>query len=146
MRFAERHPISDICILTRDIETSIAFYRDRLGFRLKHRAPGFADFAGAGLTLALWERGHLAGHTGTPVEPNADTAILIAVKMESLAEIEAAVAELTAAGVAFHRPPASYPWNAYGAYFSGPDGEVWELYAWMPGGAPGHLAEKEGGS
>ena len=40
-------------------------------------------------------------------------------------------------GVAFVRPPADYPWNARCVYFSGPDGEVWELYAWLAGGAPG---------
>jgi hypothetical protein len=30
-------------------------------------------------------------------------------------------------------------WNAYCAYFFGPDDEVWELYAWRQGGGPGKL-------
>ena len=37
MDFAQRQPITDVCILVADIERSIAFYRDRLGFRLWHR-------------------------------------------------------------------------------------------------------------
>ena len=52
MEFAQRHAISDVCILVEDLERSVRFYVDRLGFRPLHRAPGFADFAGAGLTLA----------------------------------------------------------------------------------------------
>lgn len=144
MTFAQRHAISDVCILVRDIEASIAFYRDRLGFRLKHRAPSFADFSGAGLTLALWERGHLSAHTGTPVDPESDSTVLIAVKLDSQAELDAAYDELSAAGVAFVAPPAPYAWNVYGAYFTGPDHEVWELYAWLPGGAPGKIEASEG--
>ena len=64
MEFAQRHAISDVCILCADVERSIRFYVDKLGFRLKHRAEGFADFTGAGLTLALWEIDHISRHTG----------------------------------------------------------------------------------
>ena len=51
----------------------------------------------------------------------------------------ALLAELKAKGVPFQAPPADYEWNAYCAYFTGPDDEVWEIYAWRPGGAPGKL-------
>jgi len=47
--------------------------------------------------------------------------------------------ELADRGVPFQGPPADYPWNAYCAYFFGPDDEVWELYAWREGGGPGKL-------
>ena len=66
--------------------------------------------------------------------------MLIAVLMSSPAELDACHAELAAKGVAFERPPADYAWNARCCYFAGPDGEVWELYAWLDGGAPGKLA------
>ena len=139
MDFAQRHAISDTCVLVRDLEASIAFYRDKLGFALKHRAPGFADFAGAGHTLALWERKHIAEHAGVSVDPIASASLAIAVRLLDTAEVDAAYAELSAKGVTFVRPPADYPWNARCAYFAGPDGEIWELYAWLPGGAPGKL-------
>lgn len=64
MEFAPRHAISDVCILCADVERSIRFYADKLGFRLLHRAEGFADFSGAGLTLALWEIDHISRNTG----------------------------------------------------------------------------------
>ena len=137
MKFAQAHPIQDVCILVTDIEASIRFYTEKLGFQLKHRAPGFADFTGAGLTLALWERDHIEQHADVRVKPGSSSAVLIAVRIDSIAALDAIYAELTAEGVEFVKPPASYAWNAYGAYFYGPDGETWELYAWQEGGAPG---------
>jgi uncharacterized protein len=139
MGFSQRHAISDTCILVRDLEASIAFYRDKLGFAPQHRAPGFADFTGAGHTFALWERAHIAEHTGVSVDPTASASVVIAVKLRDAAELDAAYCELREKGAPFVRPPADYPWNARCAYFTGPDGEVWELYAWLPGGAPGGL-------
>jgi uncharacterized protein len=139
MAFAQRHAITDTCVLVRDIEASIAFYRDKLGFALQHRAPGFADFTGAGHTLALWERAHIARHAGVPVDGATSASLAIAVRLPDAAALEAAYQELLEKGVAFVRPPADYPWNARCVYFSGPDGEVWELYAWLAGGAPGTI-------
>lgn len=55
MEFAERHAITDVCLLVRDLERSMRFYMDRLGFQLRHRAEGFADFTGAGVTLERFQ-------------------------------------------------------------------------------------------
>ena len=140
MEFAQRHAITDTCVLVRDLEASIAFYRAKLGFAPQHRAPGFADFTGAGHKLALWERTHIAANTGVPVDLAAPASLVIAVKLPNAASLDAAYAELCAKGVAFIRPPANYSWNARCVYFAGPDGELWELYAWLPGGAPGKIA------
>ncbi len=136
--FAQRHAISDVCVLVEDVERSARFYTDRLGFRPLHRAPGFADFAGAGLTLALWEIGHISEHTGVAATraPGAHK-LVIAVKLPAPEDVDACHAELSANGVAFQGPPADYPWNARACYFAGPDAELWELYAWLPGGAIG---------
>ena len=67
LSFAQRHAITDVCVLVRDVEASVTFYRDKLGFSLKHRATGFADFYGAGVTLALWESAHIGQHAGVAV-------------------------------------------------------------------------------
>jgi uncharacterized protein len=138
LQFAQRHAISDVCVLCRDIGRSIRFYTEKLGFELRHRADGFADFTGAGLTLALWEIDHISRHTGLAniAGPGAHKAC-IAVRMASPEEVDAGYGELVAKGVPFVAPPAEYAWNAYCCYFTGPDDEVWELYAWRTGGAPG---------
>jgi uncharacterized protein len=141
MEFAQRHAISDVCILVDDVERSIAFYTGRLGFRLLHRAEGFADFAGAGLTLACWEIDHISRHTGVAAKrgPGAHK-VAVAVKLPSPEEVDACYAELAAKGVVFQGPPADYEWNARCCYFAGPDDELWELYAWRQGGPVGTVA------
>jgi hypothetical protein len=105
---------------------------------LEHRAPGFADFTGAGLTLALWERGHIHDNTGV-ARAASSTGLCIAVRLPDAATLDAVYAELSGKGAPFIGPPADYPWNAYAAYFTGPDGEVWEIYTWRSGGAVGAL-------
>ena len=140
MEFAQRHAITDVCILVHDVERSIEFYTRRLGFKLRRRAEGFADFSGAGLTLATWEIRHIGDHTGVRSATGGglyNTAI--AVELPAPAEVDACYAELSAKGVVFERPPADYPWNARCAYFRGPDGEPWELYAWLAGGPVGDV-------
>lgn len=139
MKFAQVHPIQDVCILVTDIEVSIRFYTEKLGFTLKHRAPGFADFTGAGLTLALWDRAHIAEHANVHVTAGSASAVLVAVRLDSPAEIDAVYADLAREDITFVNPPADYPWNARCLYFYGPDGETWELYAWLDGGAPGKV-------
>jgi hypothetical protein len=140
LEFAQRHAISDVCVLCEDVERSVAFYRDKLGFKLKHRADGFADFTGAGLTLALWGIDHISRHTGIANTrgPGAHKAC-IAIKLPAPADVDACYAELSAKGVVFAGPPADYVWNARCCYFSGPDDELWELYAWRNGGPVGKL-------
>ena len=137
MEFAQRYAISDTCVLVRDIEKSIAFYTQKLGFILKHRAPGFADFSGLGVTLALWDRDHISGHTGVKTSSDGPANALLAVKIDTPAQLDQIYDALSAKGINFVSPPRDHAWNARGAYFPGPDGELWELYAWLPGGAPG---------
>jgi catechol 2,3-dioxygenase-like lactoylglutathione lyase family enzyme len=142
MEFAQSYAISDVCVLCSDVERSVRFYVDKLGFKLAHRAEGFADFKGAGLTLALWEIGHISRHTGIADirGPGAHKA-LVAVELPSPEELDEAYRRLSAKGVPFQSPPRDYEWNAYCCYFTGPDDEVWELYAWRKGGAPGAVNE-----
>lgn len=143
MEFAQLYPISDVCILVQDVERSIGFYTHRLGFKLRQRAEGFADFAGAGLTLAVWEIGHISKHTGVSgrLGPGAHK-VCVAVQLPGPEAVDACYDELFATGVPFQGPPANYPWNARCCYFAGPDDELWELYAWLPGGPHGGKSSK----
>ena len=40
------------------------FYKDKLGFKLRTRAKGFADFTSEHVALALWEIDHIANAIG----------------------------------------------------------------------------------
>lgn len=130
--------VSDICLLVADLEASVDFYHRVLGFEVAHRMPGFVDFRGPGVVLALWSADHISSATGAVAagRPPAH-AVMIAVRLESPDEVDDLAADLRQRGVEFVADPETYPWNARCAYFRGPDNELWELYAWQEGGAPG---------
>lgn len=136
------HPITDVCVLVEDIERAVEFYTEKLGFKLRRRAEGFADFAGAGLTLAAWEIDHIHAYTGVSNRrsPAGAHKACIALQLESPAVLNDVYNKLTERGVEFQAPPKSYVWNAYAAYFTDPDDTLWELYAWEEGG-PGDYHE-----
>ncbi|MDQ1130324.1 VOC family protein [Microbacterium sp. SORGH_AS_0888] len=133
--------IRDVAILVSDVDRSVAFYRDVLGFRLEHRMPGFADFVGPQVRLALWERAHFSSHIGfDPGTDGGGPQVMIAVHLPAPSDVDAQHRMLLDRGVDVIRAPADYrAWNARALYFRGPDGEVWELYAWFDGGEPGEL-------
>lgn len=135
------HPhITDVCLITHgDMDVGIAFYTDKLGFSLRARMPGFADFVGDGIVLALWDGRHISETTGAHAltsDPGGH-AVMVAVRLDAPAEIDAMYQTLTSRGVRCYRPPQDYPWNARCIYMPGPFGEVWEFYAWHDGGEPG---------
>ena len=131
--------LSDVCLLVADIERSVAFYRDRLGFAVKRLDTGFAEFWTGGVILALWQRDDLAGNLDLPAARRGGTSSMLAVRLDSAADVDREHSRLVAAGVAFHAAPADYAWNAYAAYFHDPDGHLWELYSWR--GTPRTLPE-----
>ncbi|MFB8386765.1 VOC family protein [Microbacterium sp. NPDC055910] len=137
---AHRRPtITDICLITPDLDGSIAFYVETLGFTLRSRMPGFADFQGPGVILALWESGQLEKTTGVPGHAAAGPGrtVMLACEVESPAEIDRIYEEYRGRGVHFSAEPRDYPWNARCIYFDGPNGEFWEFFAWYEGGEPG---------
>lgn len=134
--------ITDICILVEDIERTVEFYTEKLGFRLRRRAEGFADFHASGVTLAAWELDHINRHVGVSNtrSPKEAHKACVAVELDDPASIDELYVELVARGVSFHDAPREYVWNARCAYFTDPDGTLWELYAWLEGG-PGDYHE-----
>lgn len=142
---AGRRPlVTDVCLITPDLEGSIGFYTDTLGFTLRSRMPGFADFHGPGMILALWESERLTETTGIHGQDAVTRAhgVMLACELDTPAAIDAAYDDLRHRGVRFYGQPENYPWNARCAYFAGPNGELWELFAWYEGGEPG-LTDKE---
>lgn len=130
--------ITDVCLVTRDLDAAVEFYTTKLGYRRAHVSPGFVDFRRAGSTLAVWDAEAIRRTTGVPAELTAPTShgLMVAVKKDSPLEVDAEYERLRSLGVEFYSEPRDYPWNARCAYFAGPCGEFWELFAWYEGGEP----------
>ena len=65
MAFGTEKRISDICLLVEDIERTVRFYVDKLGFRLRRRAEGFADLT-APASRRAWELGPSTSTRASP--------------------------------------------------------------------------------
>ena len=134
--------ITDLCLVTRDLESATAFYVDRLGFQVASMMPGFVDFHGPGLILALWDATKIRETTGVPADLDGTSGhqTMVAVELASIDELDSTYEDLKARGVSFYGPPKDYPWNARCIYFAGPCGEFWEYFTWLDGGKPGQVA------
>ncbi len=114
--------IAYVNVGVRDLEKSVAFYRDVLGFKLEFSEPSFhyARFDVGGFRFAI-AASETDGFTGQP-PGNRHTGIGLAV-----ADVDAAYQEMTAKGVVFPMAPAKQPWGGYMGMFSDPDGNLYYL-------------------
>lgn len=133
--FGRMRAITDICLLVENIDRSVEFYTEKLGFVLWRRHPHFADFHGLGVTLALWRRDHFRqiANVNRLLPDLRGGGALVAVQLGSFAEVDECYASLCRSGVVFTSAPVDLPWDARGAYFTDPDGTYWELYAYREG-------------
>ncbi|HYW02323.1 MAG TPA: VOC family protein [Gammaproteobacteria bacterium] len=84
-----------------DLDRSLAFYRDRLGLSLRHRAEKFAPLETGRTRFGLFTRDAMAETLRSAVQPPAGT--------QAAFELDAARDELTADGVPGVTPPGTRP-------------------------------------
>ncbi|MBI3603296.1 MAG: VOC family protein [Nitrospirae bacterium] len=121
-----------------DLEKSLAFYRDGLGFptegivgkEFEHGAVAFFDLQ-SGLKLALWPRGDIAHDANIPQGAHSATECTIGHNVNSKAEVDAVMEQAKKAGARILKPAGETFWGGYAGYFQDPDDHVWEV-AWNP--------------
>jgi hypothetical protein len=121
-----------------DLEASLRFYRDGLGFategivgtEFEHGAVVFIQLQG-GLRLALWPRASIGHDTGQAAGPRSATELTLGHNVGSKAEVDATMAQARAAGAAIVKPAHDTFWGGYAGYFQDPDGHLWEV-VWNP--------------
>jgi len=113
-----------------DVERSLAFYRDMLGFELEatYDDPPYATLARAGARVSLAQEGHPAeDRPGVSMIAPADPSRLAAILVLEVEDCLGAHRELTAAGVRFLAEPYSPPWGGHRCFAVDPDGNLVEL-------------------
>jgi len=113
-----------------DVERSVAFYRDMLGFALEatYDDPPYATLVAAGTRLSLAEQGHDAeDRPGVAMVAPRERGALAAILVLEVADCLGAHRELSAAGVAFLAEPFSPPWGGHRCFAVDPDGNLIEL-------------------
>ena len=130
--------VTVITICVDDLERSLRFYRDGLGFptegiigqEFENGAVVFISLQ-AGLRLALWPRKSLAHDSGLALAPPSSMEFTLGHNVSSKNEVDAVMAEATQAGVTIVKPAHDTFWGGYAGYFQDPDGHLWEV-VWNP--------------
>ena len=124
--------ISLVTLGVTDLARSSAFY-ERLGWkRAMKAADGVAFYQTGGMALALWPREELAKDSGIEIGGDGPGRVALAYNTRSRDEVDIILQKAVEAGAKITREAQEGFWGGYTAYFSDPDGFLWEL-AWNPG-------------
>ena len=131
-----------ITLAVDDLDRSVAFYRDGLGWPTEgivgqefHDEVTGADGTIAffnldgGLLLGLYERTNLAKDASLLPGPPSSTEFSLGVPAESQAEVDKLLRQVEAAGGTLTAPAHMRPFGVYSGYFTDPDGHLFEI-AW----------------
>jgi uncharacterized protein len=121
-----------------DLDRSLEFYRDGLGFptrgivgtEFEHGAVAFFELQ-PGLQLAIWPRADIAHDAGITRTDRSPTEFTIGHNVASKEEVDAVMEQARRAGATIVKPAANTFWGGYAGYFQDPDDHLWEV-AWNP--------------
>jgi len=133
-----RPRIKVITLGVRDLEASLAFYRDGMGLptqgiigqELEDGAVVFFNM-NDDLILALYPKAALAKDAKVPVSPPSPTEFSIGHIVKSKQEVDAIMQQAEMTGAKVTDPPHDRFWGGYSGYFQDLDGHLWEI-AWNP--------------
>jgi catechol 2,3-dioxygenase-like lactoylglutathione lyase family enzyme len=124
--------ISLITLGVRDLERSLRFYKDGLGFPTTRKAEqGIVFFQTAGVCLALFPIDLLAKDVSENLaaEKSRFSGITLAHNVRQKEDVNRILQQAQAAGGRIEKPAQQAEWGGYSGYFSDPDGYLWEV-AW----------------
>jgi uncharacterized protein len=121
-----------------NLERSLTFYRDGLGFttqgiigeQFEYGAVVFIELQ-SGLKLALWPRESMAHDSGVALQLPSATEFTIGHNVKSKEEVDEVMVHAKKAGAKIVKPAVDTAWGGYSGYFQDPDGHLWEI-VWNP--------------
>ncbi len=127
-----RQKLSLVTLGVHDLQRSLSFYRDGLGWKLSSAsAEDVAFFPMDGLVLALYPRDKLAEDATVDPMGNGFSGITLAYNAKSQAEVDQVLQTVQHLGAKIVKPAQKVFWGGYSGYFADPDGYLWEV-AWNP--------------
>ncbi len=119
--------ISMITLGVSDLETSIKFYQEGLGFPKMESPPGIAFFTLNGSWLGLYPRDSLAEDATISPDGSGFPGFALAHNVASDSEVDQVIEQAVSAGAALVKPAQKVFWGGYSGYFKDPDGFLWEV-------------------
>ncbi len=124
-----KNKISLITLGVKDIEKSLAFYRDGLGFKTHDYKEGddHVMFEMEGSWLGLFPLNKLAEGAKVPAERGDFSGIVFAHNVSSEEEVNETFQLAIDAGAKSLKQPEKVFWGGYESHFGDPDGYVWAV-------------------
>lgn len=123
--------INIITLGVKDINKSLNFYRDGLGFEtsVKEESPGIVFFNNKGTKLALYPLDELSKdiQENEQLKSKGFSGITFAFNANSIEEVDKVIMQAEKAGGKIVKSPEHVFWGGYSGYFSDPDGYHWEV-------------------
>jgi lactoylglutathione lyase len=119
--------IGYVILYVEDLQVSVGFYRDVVGFAYKFTDAGYAEFDAGGVRFALYERRRAEWLTEGTVTPGAGGEVVVTVD-----DVDAYAERLREAGVPLLSGPADRPWGHRTVHVADPDGFVVEFAEEIP--------------
>jgi len=124
--------ISYVLIYVADLERSVKFYREVLGFKVRLQEKIYVEFETEGTILALSDVKLGEKVVGPELIGSIDGSKRnFSLTLGEVENIDATFEELSKKGVEFVNPPTTHPWGQRTAYFKDPEGNILELFTWV---------------
>ena len=119
--------ISMITLGVSDLEKSIKFYKEGLGFPRKESAPEIAFFTLNGSWLSLYNRKSLAEDATVLPAGSGFNGFTLSHNVASESEVDQIIEQAVSVGAILVKPPQKVFLGGYSGYFKDPDGHLWEV-------------------
>ena len=119
--------ITIVTLGVKDLQRSVDFYQNRLGFPRMDDSDSIAFFKMDGIILGLYPRDKLAEDITISPEGSGFQGFTLAHNVDSPEEVDKTLAEAAAAGAELVKPGQKVFWGGYSGYFKDPDGFYWEV-------------------
>ena len=119
-----------IILITNHYSKMKLFYHEMLGLPILRDTPEeeFTQFQLDTCYIAIYGKQYVAKLIGTKRIGKPASAIYSFAESD---DIDADYLQLTAKGVQFIKEPETQPWGQRTAYFTDPDGNIWEIQQWI---------------
>lgn len=120
--------LSVITLGVKDLQAASDFYSKTLGWeQMPWDSDAVAFFKLNGVILSLFPSGALAKDAQVSAEGGGFKQFTLAYTTRSKEEVDQIIADLQEKGVEIAKQPEEVFWGGYSAYFSDPDGNLWEV-------------------
>ena len=127
-----RQKLNIVTLGVKDLERSLKFYKDGLGWKPSGASnENIAFFQMGGVVLSLYPREKLAEDAKQNSGGNGFSEITLAYNAKGEAEVDEVLKKVEALGATIVKKAEKVFWGGYSGYFADFDGHLWEV-AWNP--------------